>query len=224
MKKAHETQLQKIFGKLYTISLELNSLKEELEAEHERLEQNFQEIEEKYDNTDEPSDALEKRYEKASDDFDEIDEVFSAVDSANDTLESCIEELIEGLQPDIVEEMKNAIDNGKKQNVALPKKDLNMKQVSEMEMKVISFVEDSKNGEYLLNLSVTTDIQKKPRKMCFRWNGNFWETTPNSDKLPYLQESAVKEYKEKEQELLAMIWENRKTPAVCGSITFEEKE
>lgn len=223
MKKAHETQLQKIFGKLYTISLELNSLKDELEAEHERLEQIFQEIEEKYDNTDDPSDALEKRYEKASDDFDEIDEVFSAVDSANDTLESCIDELIEGMQPDIVEEMKNAIDSGKRANVALPKKELSMKQVTEMLMKVTSFVEDSNKGDYILCMNVSTDIQKKPRKMCFRWNGVLWETTQNSDKLPYLQESALHEYKEKEQEFLATIWENRKTPSVCASITFEEK-
>lgn len=222
MKKSLETQLQKIFGKLYTVSLELTALRNDLEEEHAKLEETFQEVEEKYDNTDEPSDALERRYQKAEEDFDEIDNAFSSVDMANDSLDSCIEELIDALPPELVQEMKDAIDGGKKQNVTLPKKELKMKRVAEMKMKVVSFLEDNKTGEYRLNFEVTTNIQPKARKMCFRWNGEAWKTTPESEELPYLHEAAIPEYQAKEQQLLAMIWEKRKTQGIFGTVTFNE--
>ena len=195
----------KIFGKLYTISLELEELKNEISAEQDMLEDALSNC----------PDHLEEKCEKLQDDCDEIQEAYDYIESAISELDGCMDEFISMLPDDLIEEMKNAIDNGKKLSTTIPK---TIKKVKEMKMAVKSYIEDEKLGIYSLHLELTTDQQKKGCSVLYKWNGTAWIREGD---LPKLNEEALNEYNSQEQEFLNTIWQNRTVEGVFAEIIFE---
>lgn len=222
MKKATYSKLVKLFGKLYTLQLELASVYEELEPERDKAQEKFDELDEKVNDTDEPSDKLLDRHSDAENELDELDTALSNLEMAKDELESCCNEFTDIIDPSDLDEMVNLIENeGKKQNVNLPKINLTTKKVYQMKIDVVSFVNDEKSGVYRLITEIYTDLQKQKKKITFQWNGANWLKIDDGNELPYMNEEFAKDFNEKLNDVCAKLWQKRIVKGICCTISKE---
>lgn len=216
MKKTQINKLLKIFGKLYTLDLELTEILSELEAERDKAEKKFDEINELYDNADDPSDSLQNRldnadeaFENANDDCDYIDDIVAEIDNA-------VQSLIDILPADEVDEMKKEIEAGKKMNTPLPKKDIKTKKVYSMTLRLDKYVNHPESGTYYMKINFSTDLQPKPQLSKWQWNGTDWIKVDDGAKMPYLNDEAMKLFEEQKNQIMNSIWENRKIQGNCN--------
>lgn len=97
MKKGLQTKINKLFCKVFALSVEAKALQAEVKAESDALEEKFQALQEKYDEVEEPSDSLMDRLEKAESENDEMGEILASVESVD------FDELLSELRPFVTE-------------------------------------------------------------------------------------------------------------------------
>ena len=222
MKKSLQGKFVKLFGKLYTLNVELLQLCEELTEERDNAEDKFNELDEKLNEADDPSDSLCERHTAASDAYDELEEAVGCVECARDELESGINELMQFLDPSETEAMVKMIEEeGKKQNVTLPKVNLINQKIYQMRMDVVDFEEDSSKGLYRLVTDVSTNLQGKKKSITWQWDGMHWTKVDNGKEMPYMNEEFKNDFYSKLDDCMAQLWESRLLKGLNVTISKE---
>lgn len=208
MEQELKNKVQEHFTNLYSIFIELEELKKTLEVEMKTAEKYFQKLEKVWEKEEDPSDELEKLYNEAEDNSAIAENDFSVIEGAVDSLDSCILEMADLLEKKTVEKLKKDI-----------KKAKSKKKIKQLKMLLKKFIEDDTKGIYSLQMELTTDIEKKPMKIIFSWNGKKWQ---REGEMPYLHQEALTDWKTQKQEIIAQIWQNRKTPNLYIELEFDK--